>query len=176
MPEPIDSQDSSKEPTEDKTVAVKVEELRALKEAAKAAEDAKAAMRENAMLKAGIDIDSPVGKMFFKTYEGELSKDAIKQAAVEVGLAEVETKNPEVTPDEKNSTKERQGLTTGVPGSTEVKKHPIEEAKETADDFIKKGATFEDAGAAYVSTLVKRYQEGDKRAVIERNRGGDSSE
>lgn len=56
-------------------------------EASKAeAAEANAIKRENAFLKAGIDIEKGVGKLFFKGYEGELTKEAIIEAASADGL------------------------------------------------------------------------------------------
>jgi hypothetical protein len=59
------------------------------KSAKKEAEDAKAQLaslqRESAFMKAGVDLDTPLGKMFAKGYDGELSVDAIKQAGSAVG-------------------------------------------------------------------------------------------
>lgn len=58
------------------------ESLRDLREAAargkEAKADAEAARRELAFAKAGIDTDSPKGKMFVKAYDGELDSAAIK--------------------------------------------------------------------------------------------------
>ena len=48
--------------------------------------EATAIKRENAFLKAGIATESGVGKLFFKSYEGELTPEAIKRAAEEDGL------------------------------------------------------------------------------------------
>jgi len=55
------------------------------------AAEANAIKRENAFLKAGIDIEKGVGKLFFKGYEGELTKDAIIEAASADGLDLVPT-------------------------------------------------------------------------------------
>ncbi len=55
-------------------------------EAEKLRTEAENAKKENAFLKAGIDLDSPLGKMFAKGYDGELTVDALKTAASAVGL------------------------------------------------------------------------------------------
>lgn len=52
---------------------------------AKAAE-AEAAQRKLAFIEAGIDVNSPTGKLFAKAYDGEFSLDAVKAAATEYGL------------------------------------------------------------------------------------------
>ena len=76
--------------------------LRAQLEAAKAeAAAAKAeaesikqqAAREQAFAKAGIP-DSKLGEMFRKSYDGELSADAIKANALELGLIQQQTTTP----------------------------------------------------------------------------------
>lgn len=76
--------------------------LRAQLEAAKAeAAAAKAeaesikqqAAREQAFAKAGIP-DSKLGELFRKTYEGDLSADAIKANALELGLIQTQTTTP----------------------------------------------------------------------------------
>lgn len=59
-----------------------------------AAERGRKAERENVMLRAGVDIDTPLGKMFAKAYEGEMTPDAVKAAALEVGAI----KPPEAPP------------------------------------------------------------------------------
>lgn len=48
--------------------------------------EAEAAKRELAFVKAGIDLSAPVTKYFVKGYDGELSPEAIRQAAVEAQL------------------------------------------------------------------------------------------
>lgn len=65
-------------------------ELKASKAELKAANDAKSegelAKRELNFIKAGIDTDSPQGKLLLKAYDGENSLDAIKAAGEEYGL------------------------------------------------------------------------------------------
>lgn len=52
---------------------------------AKAAE-AEAAQRKLAFIEAGVDVNTPTGKLFAKAYDGEFSLDAVKAAATEYGL------------------------------------------------------------------------------------------
>lgn len=59
---------------------------RAKREADEAKAEAAKAKRDLALIKAGIDIDSPTGKLFVKGYDGEATVDAIKAAAAEYGL------------------------------------------------------------------------------------------
>lgn len=60
------------------------------------AEEAERLRRELAFVKAGIETDSRLGQMLFKSYDGELTAEAIKSFAAEVGLATpaVEPENP----------------------------------------------------------------------------------
>jgi len=58
----------------------------AKREAELAKQEADAARRELALLKSGIDINSPTGKLFAKSYEGELTAEAIKAEAEQYGL------------------------------------------------------------------------------------------
>ena len=60
------------------------EEIKSLRQNAVEAEQAK---REMAFMKAGINTSDPAAKYFVKGYDGELSMDAIKQAAVEARLS-----------------------------------------------------------------------------------------
>jgi len=48
--------------------------------------EADAAKRELALIRAGIDLDSPQGKLFAKAYDGEPAVDAIRKAAEEYGV------------------------------------------------------------------------------------------
>lgn len=47
--------------------------------------------RELAFVKAGIDTDSGTGKLLFKAYEGDLTPEAVKAAAVEAGILAAES-------------------------------------------------------------------------------------
>lgn len=58
-------------------------ENKALKEQAA---EASALKREKAFAKAGVDIEDPASRYFVKGYDGELSPDAIRQAAIEIRL------------------------------------------------------------------------------------------
>jgi 23S rRNA U2552 (ribose-2'-O)-methylase RlmE/FtsJ len=49
-------------------------------------ESARSAQRELALIKAGVDISSPTGRLFAKAYDGELDVDAVKTAAMEYGV------------------------------------------------------------------------------------------
>lgn len=64
-----------------------IKKLRAEAENAKALQrELEAKERQIAFLQAGVDTQSKLGQMLMKTYEGELSPEAIRAEAVEVGL------------------------------------------------------------------------------------------
>lgn len=50
------------------------------------ADEAAAAARELAFVKAGVDPNLPVAKYFMKGYDGELNADAIREAAIEAQI------------------------------------------------------------------------------------------
>ena len=85
-------EDESGEPAKDSRQFVRKleQEAKAGKAAKREAEEAQReaanAKRELAFIKAGIDIESPTGKLFAKAYDGETTIDAVKAAASEYGL------------------------------------------------------------------------------------------
>ena len=162
-----DPQEGNKEgESEQREVRLTREQIRELEENAKKGKQAASLERELAFVKAGIDTDKGLGKFFFENYKGELNKDAVLSAAAELGIVEAQTKDPQITEEEKNSTRERQNVSQGAATQTDKPtKHPREEALDNALAAQKQGATMEQSGAAYLNTLVKRYAEGDKRAV-----------
>lgn len=104
-------------------------ELRKAADRGKAAQaEAEALKRELAFAKAGIDTDTKAGKMLLRSYEGELTPDAIKAEAEEIGLfkpppaAATET----ATPEEREQTDLRAGLAT----SSTVEAAPDEDPQE----------------------------------------------
>lgn len=61
---------------------------RRAKDADRVRAEAESAKRELALLKAGIDVNTPQGKLFAKAYDGEYTVDAVKAAATEYGVLE----------------------------------------------------------------------------------------
>lgn len=58
------------------------------------AEEGRAAKRELAFINAGIDTSQGIGKFFAKSYDGELTADAVKAAAIEEGVIEIKPDTP----------------------------------------------------------------------------------
>lgn len=78
---------SDQENTLDDSSPEHIKKLRADAAAAKDLEKALAAKeREIAFLQAGVKTDSKLGAMLMKTYDGELTPEAIRAEAVEIGL------------------------------------------------------------------------------------------
>lgn len=59
----------------------------------------KALKRENAFLKAGINVDDPRMSYFFKGYDGELTADAILTAAKAAGFIAEQKQDPQTSAD-----------------------------------------------------------------------------
>ena len=95
-----DSQDQDQQ-EEKPYVRMKREDIQAMEQAAQAAKQVPELQKELAMARAGIDTESKLGKMFFKTYEGELTKEAIAAEAQEIGLLERQGEQQEIPAEEK---------------------------------------------------------------------------
>lgn len=154
------------EDIEDENEAPAIRQMREqLKRLEKENKDLQTTKRENAMLKAGIDTNSPVGKMFAKAYDGELDVDAIKAAATEVGLAQAsETTEPPVEVD--TSTAERSALASGAAADDGKGVDPRANALKEAEDLQSKGAAFDVAAGSYINRLAQAAISGDDRVTI----------
>jgi hypothetical protein len=135
--------------------------------------EAAAAKRELAFMKAGIPpnlLDGELGKMFAKSYDGELTAEAVIAAATAVGLLEVPASDAPpastATPDEIAGAGERRDLADGanVPPGNETP-NPQVRAVEVARAALDKGATEEDALAAGIATIREAAAAGDPRVL-----------
>lgn len=154
--------------------------IRQLREKAKAADEALAALaqakRENAILRSGIDVDSKLGQMFLKAYDGDLDDiETLKTAAKEIGVPfrgeqaaqqAGEGEGSEATPDP-NGTPERQALASEAPPDTGESPHPVEIARDRFKTALGEGATEEAAQADFINTLARAAIEGDRRVIVE---------
>ena len=68
---------------------------RAANKSKKLESELQAAKRELAFLKAGIDPDDPKMRYFVKGYEGDLSAEAVRQAALEAGFLASQQQGPD---------------------------------------------------------------------------------
>ena len=142
----------------------------------KAADEGKAARaeleqmkRQMAFVKAGVDIDTKLGQMLLKTYDGELDTEAIKAEATEVGAIKtaVATPEPEGPVVDGNETRERQDLASnaGSP-STLDEANPMDVAMKNFETSRGNGLTREDAAGSAYFEILKAAQAGDKRVLL----------
>lgn len=161
------SYDDEEEQSE--TVTLSREDLRQLREAAKRASKLSAVERELVMLKAGVDVESPLGKMFVKAYEGELTPEKVREAWSQVApLPPSEPPAPPAPPlteAEKELAEATAKLTseqTVEPTTPDPKVSSLEAARKA----LAEGASLEDAGAVLIASRAKAALEGDKRVIL----------
>jgi hypothetical protein len=146
-----------------------IEQLEAdLAAAREANAEAAKAVRENAMLRAGVNLDSPVGAMFAKAYDGELNADAIKDEAVKVGALTTITPTTEPTTtttptaEEQQLVRDRQVLTAeGAPAGQAAGGEPIEESYEGFRAGMAKGESREKAAGAVFGRFIAEANGGN---------------
>lgn len=127
--------------------------------------------RELAFLKAGIDTTTPVGALLLRTYDGELTAEAVKASAEPLGL--VPSATSPVTAPEVDQTGVRTSLQhsgTVAPGQ-EPEVHPIIAAGMDARSMIDNGGSHIDAVAAYGNRVARAAMAGDARVLSRGNTG-----
>jgi hypothetical protein len=154
-------------------------------EAAQHEQVAIAARRELAFVKAGINTDTPAGRMFEKAYDGDLTAEAITAAFTEIvggnstasapagGTPQSEPQPgtpPPPSADDLSSEQERAALAT--PGYTTDTGEPAEvpariSAKEAAESAVKQGMSLEEARGGYLSRLTEAALNGDKSVLVQ---------
>lgn len=131
--------------------------------------------RELALVKAGIDTDSALGKMFARSYDGEMSADAVKAAWTEIAPAPATPTTDEpafTTPDpdlssDATSTAERTALANGGANPDIAPKPDPRVTGEAAfKAAVDAGGTEASALAGFFDTLVGAAIEGDKRVLL----------
>lgn len=148
---------------------------RAANEGKKAKAEAASLKREIAMLKAGVDTDSAIGKMFAKAYDGDVDPAAVKAAWAEVAPAtatastepaDFSTPDPTISDDEAASTAQRQALAANSPADQAPTPDPRDAALDAGLAFVKKGGTTEDSLGVIFESLVGAAMDGDKRVIL----------
>lgn len=147
-----------------------IKELRrAADEGRRAAAEAAAAKRELAFLRAGVDVDSPIGKLLIKSYEGELDVEAIKAEAVAVGAVKApETpaaSDPGLSAEEMEQTRLRNDLASnsGTPSNHEA--NPYDQALEAYRRAQQEGVPMEQRAAAALAPVFEAAARGDRRVL-----------
>jgi hypothetical protein len=161
------------DPTPDPQQSKEAEEL-SRRERAKLEKDNRDLNLKNLMLRAGLDPDEKMGKLF-NGYDGEMSADAIKAAAVDAGIiqdpdAPPESPEPEaMTPEERQSTQERQTTATGVRpdgGVVGSDMDPRVRAVQVGEELMAQGASQEGAMAAAFDEIASAaFNDHDERAI-----------
>ncbi len=127
----VDDQQPTAEPNWRRQLERKAE--KAAREAAENKAAAEAARRELAFVKAGVDPDSPKAKYFVRGYEGELTVDAIKAEAAQLGLVDAPAPPAEEIPAAERAAHERIAASaagTSVPGGRDWNAEMAQAAKE----------------------------------------------
>jgi hypothetical protein len=135
--------------------------------------------RENAMLKAGVDLSSPLGTLFLDGYKGELDPDAIKTAwsglpsAAAAPTPSPETEAPD--PEALRRQQEREALHNGsvAPGS-EPPADPVDAAYKVFHDGMKRGMSRDRAAPAAIDVMLKAAMDGDERMIYDPQRYRDT--
>lgn len=131
---------------------------------------AEQAARENVFLRAGVDLDSPLGKLLFDGYKGEMTKEAV--VAAWAGIQPAEATPPPAEEGQPNEAIERQerheALVNGsiAPG-TEPDPHPMEEAYRIFHAGMKKGRSREKASRPALEHIVAAAANGDERVIFD---------
>lgn len=163
---------------------IEVDETQALKDARAAAErnegtakERDAIAKENALLKAlpGVDFDSDLAKMFAKSYDGELEREAIQTAAISVGLF---TAAPAIDPTtdvdaELQATREALRTGSAPPKSRQTLEDEAALAVDPRVEGIRAfrvateehGQSRQDASAQFFDRHIAAAQRGDERVL-----------
>lgn len=140
-------------------------------------ERATALERELAFTKAGVDTDSPAGKIFFKGYDGELDVEAIRASAATMNLTGPAPADPAAAPTPEApslESNEAQLLQAGAslggtpPPPEPVAVHPAQAANDIHAKAIADGMDNPTAVGMAFNSLVNAAHAGDDRGVIRR--------
>lgn len=148
------------------------DDIKALREKADSATaaqaDAVAARRELAFVKAGIDTESKLGGLLFKTYEGDLTKDALQAEAKELGLFREEETTPpgKASAEETKQTRQREELSSESEDPVKDESVNIEQAFSEFHKARKAGATQDQASTAVLGSIFKGASEGQEEFLV----------
>lgn len=161
-------------------------DIKALREAAKAGKADRAEneqlKRELAFAKAGVDTDSKIGSMLFKTYEGDLTdvaalqaewselNPAAKQAPPDPSADPETAPTPEGFQDPSQQQKHREGTQgSGTPAGDTPKTGPDPYDAAFEAFHGNKALPLEERQEGAVAGVLSAYFQGDKRVMFDRN-------
>ncbi len=147
--------------------------LKQLREAADRGKKVPGLERELAFAKAGIDTDTKLGKMLLASYDGELTKEAIRAEATEIGLLKDETPPPPATDPAQTALNQQQqatrdALSGGAPSGDEppATAHPFDDSLGRFHTALSQGVPRETAGLGAVDSILEAAGKGDKRVLL----------
>ena len=122
--------------------------------------------RENLFAKAGIDTDSKIGRMLFKTFEGS-SLDELRTEAEDLGLFTPSRNN--VPADEQDQAAFRRGLSGGqtVAAPDDQGIDPFDDAYANYYEDRKRGVPLEEAQLAAIDRILVAASNGDQRVLFD---------
>lgn len=150
-----------------------IEQLEADLAAERAKTEASSALeRENAFLKAGVDLDSPVGTLFARAYDGELDIDAVRAAADPVGALTSGTLAPTDTQLEQTKVQTTLAGEGHTPGNLvdATQTDPVDAGYTAFHDRLSRGATREAASAEMFDRVFTAAADGDQRVIYDPQR------
>jgi hypothetical protein len=158
-------------PNEDHELPETPESLRAAaREGRQAAKERDEARRELLFTKAGIDIETKLGKLLFETWKGDITDVAgLRTEAAELGL--IGGTSPDPTAGQTSQQEFRQTLSGGAPAGayTPEAPHPVDAAYEQFYGDIAKGVRRSDAALAVIDRVLSAGASGDERVIFKGN-------
>jgi len=120
-----------------------------------------------AFLKAGVDLDSKMGQVFAKGYDGELDPEAIRSEWSDLAPRKEEPAPPS---DEGRirETFARDGQV--PPDAQDYEVDPIEQALREGRGVMERGGSRERGLSTYIDQMVDAGARGDQRVVFDRDR------
>lgn len=148
-----------------------LKELRQQAEAGRKAQaEAEAARRELAFIKAGVDTDSKLGQLLMKTYDGELTAEAIKAEAEELGAIKAPASAPpaqdELSDEERAQTRARNDLAAGNTATGAEEPDPHKTGFAAFEAARHNGEPRDVAAGAYLAEILKAAHARDPRVIV----------
>lgn len=132
-----------------------------------------AAKRELAFHKAGVDLDSPAGKLLYKAYDGELDSEKIQSewaplAPAKAAAVDDEPDDGPTEQEQAHAAAARSLRSDGVPPGEEPTENPIDVS--SFQKAREKGTRVTEAQRQYVQRVFNAAVDGDPRAIYDPDR------
>lgn len=143
---------------------------KAADEGTRAKAELEQAKRELAFAKAGVDTESGVGALLFKAYDGELTVEAIKAQASELGIGAPPAEPGDATPPppavDTSQTQARLDLAQGSAPAGTPDVSPYRSALSAFDEAVQSGLDEHYAAAAAYQKIIEAANAGDRRVLL----------